>query len=268
MIHEKIKLSVPGSAEDAALYTYFAEGSPEIAVKKRPVVVVCPGGGYEFTSDREAEPVALRLVAAGFHAVVVRYSVAPARFPTALLEVASAVKYVRDNAARYGCDADKIAVMGFSAGGHLAASYGCFWNKPFVCEALSCDAAALRPWAQLLSYPVITAGEFAHAGSFQNLLGERYAAEKDAHSLENCVTRDTPPTFIWHTQEDDCVPVENALLMANALHRADVLTELHIFPKGGHGLSLCDETTSGVPEQNMPDVAKWFELAVAFLKNI
>lgn len=268
MIHEKIKLSVKGSADYAAMYTYFIDRSPEIAVQNRPTVIVCPGGGYEFTSDREAEPIALRLNASGINAVVVRYSVAPARFPTALLEVAETVKFVRENAEKYGCDRDKIFLIGFSAGGHLVANYGNFWNKPFVAEAAHCTAETLRPNGQILSYPVITAGEFAHMGSFMALLGDRYTAEKESLSLENSVTKDTPPTFIWHTQEDDCVPVENALYMVNALHRAGVKTEFHLFPCGGHGLSLCDETTSSAPEQNMPHVAHWFPLAVEFIKSL
>ena len=96
MTHEKIRLNVAGSAPSAAMYTYFLDLSPEVPIDKRPTVIVCPGGGYAFTSDREAEPIAMRLNAAGMNAVVVRYSVAPARFPTALLEVASAVRYVRE----------------------------------------------------------------------------------------------------------------------------------------------------------------------------
>ena len=145
MTHEKIRLNAAGSAPSAAMYTYFLDLSPEVPVQKRPTVIVCPGGGYAFTSDREAEPIALRLNAAGLNAVVVRYSVAPARFPTALLEVASAVRYVRETGVQYGCDPDRVFLIGFSAGGHLAASYGNFWNRPFVAEALGCDAAQRSP---------------------------------------------------------------------------------------------------------------------------
>lgn len=268
MIHEKIKLTVPGSDAEAALYTYFLDVSPEISVKKRPTVVVCPGGGYAFTSDREAEPIALRLNAAGFNAVVVRYSVAPARYPTALTQVASAVKYVRENAEKCGIDENRVFTMGFSAGGHLAASYGNFWSRPFLAESLGCAREMLRPNAQVLAYPVITSGEFAHHDSIKNLLGERYELERAAQSLENFVTCDTPPTFLWHTQEDDCVPVENTLFLAAALQKAGVMTELHVFPKGGHGLSLCDETTSNHAEQNIAHVARWFELAVEFLRML
>ena len=207
MIHEKIELHVPGSANYAAMYTYFLDLSKEVPIEKRPTVIVCPGGAYAFTSDREAEPIAMRFNAIGMNAVVVRYSVAPARFPTALLEVATAVKYVREEGVKYGCDPEKVFTIGFSAGGHLAASYGNFWSRPFVAEAMNCPSELLRPNGQILSYPVITSGPFAHHDSIKNLLGEQYELEKANQSLENFVTKDTPPTFVWHTQPDDCVPV-------------------------------------------------------------
>ena len=219
MIHEKIELHVPGSADYAAMYTYFLDLSKEVPIEKRPTVIVCPGGAYAFTSDREAEPIAMRFNAIGMNAVVVRYSVAPARFPTALLEVATAVKYVREEGVKYGCDPEKVFTIGFSAGGHLAASYGNFWSRPFVAEAMNCPSELLRPNGQILSYPVITSGPFAHHDSIKNLLGEQYELEKANQSLENFVTKDTPPTFVWHTQPDDCVPVENALMLVSALQK-------------------------------------------------
>ena len=184
------------------------------------------------------------------------------------LEVASAVRYVRETGVQYGCDPDRVFLIGFSAGGHLAASYGNFWNRPFVAEALGCDAARLRPNGQVLSYPVITAGPHAHEGSFECLLGDRCAAERESLSLENSVTQDTPPTFIWHTQPDDCVPVENALLFVSALQKAGVKTEFHMFPAGGHGLSLCDRVTSNSETQLLPKNAKWFDLAADFLWSL
>ena len=167
MIHEKIELHVPGSADYAAMYTYFLDLSKEVPIEKRPTVIVCPGGAYAFTSDREAEPIAMRFNAIGMNAVVVRYSVAPARFPTALLEVATAVKYVREEGIKYGCDPEKVFTIGFSAGGHLAASYGNFWSRPFVAEAMNCPSELLRPNGQILSYPVITSGPFAHHDSIK-----------------------------------------------------------------------------------------------------
>ena len=268
MIHEKIKLNVEGSQDYAVMYTYFQNLSKEIPIEKRPTVIVCPGGGYGMTSDREAEPIVLGMLQAGFNALLVRYSVAPARFPTALLELATAVKYVREEGVQYGCDPEKIFIIGFSAGSHLTGSYGNFWSRPFVTEALGCETEMLRPNGQILSYPVITSGPFAHEGSFRNLLGDRYDAEKEDFSLENSVSENTPPTFLWHTQTDGAVPVENSLMMAAALQKQGIKMELHIFPEGVHGLSLCNELTASSPVHIVPQAAKWFELAVAFLKTL
>lgn len=265
IIHKKVPLSALGSADYAAFYTYFIDQSPELPSAGRPVVIICPGGGYQMTSDREAEPIALQFNAAGINAVIVRYSVAPARFPTALLEVATAVRYVRETAAEHGCDPNKILVAGFSAGGHLAASYGNFWHRALISEALGCERDILKPNGQILCYPVITSGPYAHQGSMQNLLGERYEAEKDSQSLENFVTENTPPTFIWHTQADPVVPVENALLFVSALQKASIRTEFHLFPDGEHGLALCSAFTAAHNSQIQPHAAKWMELAIEFI---
>ena len=127
----------------------------------------------------------------------------------------------------------------------------------------------LRPNAQILGYPVITSGRFAHRGSFENLLGEGATdVQLERLSLENTVNENTPPTFIWHTQADDAVPVENSLLFVNALQEANILTEFHLFPKGPHGLSLADNTTGVNPRLIDPNVAVWIDMAVRFVKNL
>lgn len=255
----------------AKLTTYFMENSPEMGMdRKRPVVLVCPGGGYVFTSDREAEPVALRMCANGFHACVLRYSVAPERFPTPLCELAASVAWLREHSEEYHIDADHIAVAGFSAGGHLVCSLGTFWNAPFLQEATGLKPEQMRPDRLILSYPVITSGEYAHRGSFDAALGERARDEEmlTLLSLEKQVTADMPPAFIWHTFADDCVPVENTLLLADAMRKASVPFELHIFPDGGHGLSLANaETDGGEGTQIMPECAAWPDLAVDWMRR-
>ena len=153
MIHEKIEIQLKDSEFTANLFTYFLDNSPEIdPERKRPVVLICPGGGYAMTSDREAEALAVKFMAMGYHAAILRYSVAPARFPEALLQLATAVAMLRENAEKWHIDTDKIVIQGSSAGGHLAASLGVFWNKPFVAEALEMDAEKVPsqwPYAQL-----------------------------------------------------------------------------------------------------------------------
>ena len=129
MIYQVMNIKAETYEEPAKLYLYLLEKSLEIGIDKRPLIFICPGGGYGMTSDREAEAIALQFVAAGFHAAVLRYSVAPARYPTALLQVAAGFKYLREHAEEFHIDADRMVVQGASAGGHLAASYGVFWKK-------------------------------------------------------------------------------------------------------------------------------------------
>lgn len=269
MIHEKIEMKVEGYPHTAQLYTYFQERSVEIGKTKRPLVLICPGGGYVMTSDREAEPVALQLLAMGFHAAILRYSVSPAVYPEALLQVAKSVAWLKEHADTYGILADKIVVAGFSAGGHLAGNFGVSWNKPFVREAIGVSAEELRPAGLLLGYPVITAGEKAHRGSFEALLQEREEELKDEVSLEKQVNADVPPVFLWHTEPDDCVPVENSLLFFQALHENHIPVEMHIYPQGGHGLSLANEETA-TPDGNciLEACQSWVSLAGTWLKNL
>lgn len=269
MIHKMIEISAPGYEETAKLYTYFQEPSPDLLnSKKRPVIVVCPGGGYEFTSDREAEPIALRYLAMGYHAVVLRYSVWPAQYPVALLQLANTVKYLKDNAEEFHIDRSKIILTGFSAGGHLACSFGVFWNKPFIQEALGVLEGYLRPAGMILNYPVITSGEKAHENSFRHLLGDRYDEMKDEMSLETQVTEDTPPTFLWHTTEDQLVPVENSLLFYQALLAKKIPAEMHIYQVGAHGLSLANADTQGGDGFGIqPECESWIKLAEDWLKQ-
>lgn len=272
MIHEKIQIQTPGSGCQADLYTYFLDNSPEIDPERiRPVVLICPGGGYEMTSDREAEGTAVRFLAMGFHAAVLRYSVAPARFPEALLQLAGAVRLLRANAAEWHIDPKRIIVQGSSAGGHLAASLGVFWNRPFLAEILGFPSESFRPDGMILSYPVITSGEFSHEGSFRSLLGADYedAEKRKAMSLEYFVREDTPPAFLWHTATDAVVPVENSLMFFSALHSKGVLAELHIFPEGPHGLGLADEETNPRGGIMVREQCKaWISLAGEWLRHL
>ena len=256
-----------GSQDNAALYLYLLDDSPSIAIHKRPMIVICPGGGYAFTSDREAEIVALQFCAMGYHAAVLRYSVKPAVFPTAILEVGKSVALIREHAAEWFVDSEKIVVLGFSAGGHLAASYGTHWNQDWVKESLQKESEVLRPNAMILGYPVITSGEFAHIASFKNLLGENYEAKKASLSLENCVTENTPRAFVWHACADAIVPVQNSLLFANALLAQGIPVEFHIFEKGGHGLSLANRLT-GYDDNGLERAAQaWITLVHRWMEN-
>lgn len=271
MRYIEIPIQAEGSGDYVKLETYLLDTPVEkIMIKKRPMILICPGGGYERLSYREGEPVAVQFLNQGYHACVLRYSVAPSRHPAPLLEIAGAMKVIHDNAADWQVDTDKIILTGFSAGAHLAATLGVFWNRERLCEALHVTAFQLKPAGMILCYPVITSEKgLSHEGSFENLLGERFSELAEELSVEKRVTKDTPPCFIWHTLDDDTVPVENSFLMVSALKRAGVPAELHVFPKGEHGLSLAGETVeradgSGLNEQ----CEQWMGLAFAWLRTI
>ena len=272
MIHKKIEIKAHGMEAVGNLYTYFLDSSIEMRPnEKRPVILMCPGGGYEMTSDREAEPMAMQFLAMGYHVAILCYSVCPVRYPAALLQVAESVLYLKEHADEYHIDPEKIVVQGCSAGGHLAANYGIAWNSPFLTKLMGMenDPERLCVAGLLLCYPVITSGEKAHEESFRNLLGEQYEEKKEELSLENQVTPDTPPTFLWHTATDETVPVENSLYFFQSCLQQGVSAELHIYPVGGHGLSLANEETcraNGIGVQK--ECQSWISLAQTWLEEI
>jgi acetyl esterase/lipase len=272
MQHQRIELwdrEAYGAAEGErvpTLTTYLLEGEAA-----RPAVIVCPGGGYRYTSPREAEPIALKFNAAGYHAFVLDYSVAPRRHPQPLLDAARAIRLVRERSAAWKVVADKVAVCGFSAGAHVAASLGTLWGASPVAAApgsRNAPEASARPDALILCYPVISSGEFAHRGSFENLLGPDATGEElAAMSLELRVDERTPPTLLWHTYDDPSVPLENSLLFARALREKGVPFELHVYPHGPHGLSLATKETDSGTMGSYPHVATWMGLCVEWLEG-
>lgn len=269
MVCETYQIRAEGSGDQANLTTYLISPSEEISVKRRPLILICPGGGYCFVSDREAEMFALQWNAYGFHAAVLRYSIAPAVYPTALLELGKAMQMIKEHAKEWDVNPDQIILEGSSAGGHLAASFGMFWNRPFLAKELGVDSGMLRPAGMILNYPVITSGQYAHDESFQNLLADRYDALKEELSLEHQVSADTPPTFLWHTNEDGLVPAENSLLLALEMRKHNIPVELHLYAKGGHGLALADERTmdrdGGAIEK---ECQSWMSLAYRWIKEV
>lgn len=273
MKNEVFSIQVEGSLPETKLTTYIQEHYKEIDIESRPLVLVCPGGAYAYTSPREGEALAFQFLAMGYHAAVLNYSCAPAVYPTALTELAYSVKLIREHAEEWHVNPRQLIVLGCSAGGHLTASMGVFWEEDFLAEALGVkNKEMLRPDGLILCYPVITSGEFAHRGSIQNLLGigeveldERKNPLIEKMSLENQVSAKTPPTFIWATYTDGSVPVENSLLFVNALRKAGVTTEFHMYPCGGHGLSLATYLTGSVAVQE--EVATWIKLVHTWIEN-
>jgi acetyl esterase/lipase len=269
MLYQEITIQADG--QEATLTTYLLSNTSEIDENRtRPLVILCPGGGYRFVSEREAEPIALQLNAMGIHVAILRYTIYPAKFPTALTQLAKSVAYAREHAKEWNVKSDRIVVMGFSAGGHLAASMGTLWHEPFLEEIMQQPKDKYKPNGMLLSYPVITSGEFAHRDSFVALLQERYDELVERMSLENRVTEFTPPTFLWHTFEDELVPIENTLLFTQALNEKKIPFELHVYPKGEHGLSLANEETRSIRNNgSLPTQCQsWMSMAGAWINNL
>lgn len=270
MKYEKINMAVDGQkAGEAQLTIHLLDPISVSPEKKRPMVIVVPGGGYERCSDRESEPVAMKFLAMGCHACILDYSVSPNRFPVALRELALAIATIRDHAEEWYVDEESVLVCGFSAGGHLACSMGAFWNRPVSYEGIGRSAREVRPDGLILCYPVITSGEDCHPGSFEALLGkETWPEIRKAVSLEQHVTEQMPPVFLWHTVTDDTVPVENSLLLATALQKKHVNFEMHLYPSGCHGLSLASEETAGSRKYYLePGCQSWISLVKSWIEN-
>ncbi|MBR3268443.1 MAG: alpha/beta hydrolase [Oscillospiraceae bacterium] len=267
--YEKANLKAP--EHPAVLQPFCLPHTDELGVKKRPAVVICPGGGYDFCSARESDPVAMRFAGYGVQAFILYYNCRNP-FPANLLELAAAVAYVRSHAEEYEVDPNRIAVCGFSAGAHLAGSLAVYWNQPMLTELLG-DSAAYRPNAQILCYPVISGGMYAHRGSIVNLVGTRDAndyecAQNAAVSLEKQVSADTPPCFLWHTSDDNCVPVQNSILYMSALAEKGIPFEAHIYPHGAHGLSLSDETAASGEWHLNPVCEPWFPACIQWIRRV
>lgn len=255
----------------AKLTAYIPDNIQAVdAARLRPAVLILPGGGYEHTSDRESEPIALEFIKSGICAFVLRYSIAPARFPQALCEALEAMRYIRENAKELQIDPNRIITCGFSAGGHLCASVGVFWNNSFLDRYIGKERKLFKPNALILCYPVITSGEFAHRGSFNNLLGENQTEELlKLNALENQITDDTPPCFIWHTYEDGSVPVQNTMLLASELIKQNIPTELHVYRRGGHGLSLGNYLVEGEKVFGENHISSgWINEAIRFIFDL
>lgn len=263
MIFKRIDIDIQNNVY---LNCYLHEKEPKSNYGfDRPAVVVCPGGGYGMCSPREADPIALQYSAKGYNTFVLYYTVGEnAVFPKPLIDLSKAMKIIRENAVEWGVIPNKIAVCGFSAGGHLTASLGVHWNLTEVMEKSACKNGENQPNALILCYPVITTRSWM--APHVKRLGANYTLEV-AERLLDCslnVGSHTPPTFLAHTFMDNAVSVEESMDFARALDNNNIPFEMHIFPEGGHGLATGDEQTCPCFH---PSYNKWIELSVLWLKN-
>lgn len=268
MIYEKIALDE--SDERVFLEVYAPD---KIYNFVRDGLLVIPGGGYEHVcSDREGEAVAFDFIQKGCAAFVLHYSVGEkALFPRPLIEASKAMKYIKDNATRYGIDPERVFATGFSAGGHLCASLGILWHLKEIYDEVPMEYGYNKPKGIMPIYPVVSAMVPTHGGSFKKILGKDNAGEeeKKKYSLELSVDETSSPAFIVHTSDDGSVPVFNALALAKAYADKNMQFELHIYKTGPHGMALSNEITSrGNEGWNNKINSSWTYFAREWMKTI
>ncbi|MCQ2378188.1 MAG: alpha/beta hydrolase [Victivallaceae bacterium] len=253
----------------------YPENSPEIkpeektpvlsvypAAKPAGTILILPGGGYRScVAGREGVKIAEKFRTFGFTAAVLDYRVSPDRYPAPQRDALRAVKLLRARAKEWNVDPEHLAVLGFSAGGHLAGCTGTLYDRIDIRVGDEADAQSARPDALILCYPVVSlAADFGHTGSGDCLLGKEASdAERKTLSLQNLVTDDTPPAFLWHTAGDTTVPCRNSIEFAQAMWAHNRTAELHVFPEGNHGKDTAE---------NLKTAWQWPQMAANFLLEV
>lgn len=258
----------PNPESSARLVGYLHDGETEKMTDRlvRPCVIICPGGGYSTLSAREAEPPATAFFAKGYNVFILYYSILnEACDLRPLADISLAIIMIRENASLWGVITNQIAVCGFSAGANVAASAGTLWDNPKLREKIDTKDGSNKPDAMILCYPLITAGEYTHRRSMEYIgAGLNENERVELFSLEKHVSASTPPAFLWHTVEDQSVPVENTMMFSQALQKFHVPFECHIYQKGYHGLSMCNAEVNSKNSH----CATWFELCVEWLGDL
>lgn len=281
MIHKEILLNP--EVPDVKLITYLLSPSREVKPgEKKPAVIVCPGGAYQFLSDKEGEPIALKYNSEGFHSFVFCYHVGTDSYtkqPQPVIDLAKAVLVIKQHAEEWEVDPDKISICGFSAGGHLCAMYSSLWKEKWLYKTCGCKSEDLKISAAVLAYPMAdyVLVENMRRENPTDLMDQVNAtmtgtANPDMEVVEKCsplsyVNTDTVPCFIWHTYQDELLDVRNSLHFAERLAECQVPFELHIYEEGKHGLALACEATDCEKQEKERTAVEWFHDMICFLRR-
>lgn len=265
MIHKKIALDE--FDEDVFLEAYIAD---KVGDYVRNAILVIPGGGYSgVCSEREGEPIAMAFIPHGYNAFVLHYSAGKKAFPAHLIQASAAIKHIRDHSKEYNINPDKVFAVGFSAGGHLAASLGTMWDRKEIYDSIDMTYGYNKPTGMMLIYPVISADY--HIGSFKNLFMEENVSDDKLKmcSIENRISEKSSPAYIIHSSNDEIVDVRNSLTLANAMASKKIKFEMHIYPDAPHGVALANEITKcGVEKWCNSSISKWVENAVEWANKL
>jgi len=270
MICEKIDLY---GDHRVMLYTYVQKWTTVPGhYPRRGGVVVLPGGAYMFHGVSEGEPVAAAFAAAGLNGYLLRYSIAAhAEFPNSAADVMRALQLIRQPAEDWNQDPDKLALCGFSAGGHVAACVGTMWNRADLQRAAGEPGEAGKPNALILGYPCITVDVEGQGHMYSLLAGDDQSMEelREIASAEKWVGSHTPPVFLWNMYGDRMVPVEHGLKFLSALAAKDVPFESHTYMEGNHASSLNTPVSSlGDPERENSHAARWMGDCLQWLRQV
>ena len=271
MKHEVLKLKDLNKKikSEAILRSYIPDNFDEFSKgRKRKCILVFPGGGYEFVSDRENEPIALKLISEDIAVFTLTYSVIEFKYPYPFVEAFAALAYIRENAEKYNIDPNKIAVMGFSAGGHLAAFTSMNSESDKFAKLIGKSKELIKVNGCILSYPVVYTGKDNPFDANLKALRRNMPDHlEETDIIKNC-TSSFPKTFVWTTQNDNVVPCLNSIDLVKKLTELGVFCEFHLFPNGAHGLSLANEIVSEKDVANIdPFIKTWINYAIHFVKT-
>ena len=272
MIYKKVFLKdyFPFLKSEATLTSYCLSNHEEYPYEvKRKTILVIPGGGYEFVSKREAEPVAVKFLALNFNVFVLDYTVGDFEFPYPTIEAFAAMAYIRQHADEYNVDLNYVGVCGFSAGGHLAASISNYFKEEQYQKMLGVKEEDLRIDFSILVYPVLTTDLVnGHSGTAERISQNRQDLA-DYFDIVNHISSYFPPTYMWSTKEDVDVPPECSQIFKKKLDELHIKNEYHLFPKGRHGGATCDELTTD-PEEvaRIKEAKEWINQAAAFINSL